>query len=72
MTKHMKPQSTKSIHLPDSGFLTPGELRTRWKVSAMFLWRMRQKGKLTAHIIGERGVRFSIAEVERIEQQSAT
>ena len=38
----------------------------------MTLWRMRRDGKLKAHIIGERAVRFAIEDVLRIENQSAT
>lgn len=53
-------------------YVTPAELRQRWKVSAMFLWRKRRKGELTAYRFGERGVRFSMSEIERIEANSAT
>ncbi len=54
------------------GFLTPAELRARWKVSAMFLWRLRRDGKLRFYRIGARGIRYSLAEIEQIEKQSAT
>ncbi|MFZ4764338.1 MAG: helix-turn-helix transcriptional regulator [Roseimicrobium sp.] len=53
-----------------TSFLTAQELRKRWRVSAMFLWRLRRKGKLSAFKIGERNVRFSMAEVERIEAEA--
>jgi excisionase family DNA binding protein len=52
-------------------FLTPQELCLRWKVSIMFLWRMRQNGTLRAHKIGGgRRVRYSLADIERIESES--
>ena len=51
-------------------FLTPAELRARWKVSAMFLWRKRRDGKLKAYKIGK-GVRFLLADVQQIEAQAA-
>ena len=53
-----------------TSFLTGKELCQRWKVSAMFLWRLRRKGKLHSFRLGERGVRYSIADVERIEAES--
>lgn len=51
-------------------FLTPAELRQRWKVSGMFLWRLRRDGKIKATKIGSRGIRFSLVEVERIEREA--
>ena len=51
-------------------FLTAAELRARWKVSGMFLWRHRRAGKLTAYKIGSRGVRFALAEVLQIETEA--
>lgn len=51
-------------------FLTAAELRARWKVSGMFLWRLRRDGGLTAYKIGTRGVRFAVAEVSQIEAQA--
>lgn len=53
-----------------AGFLTPAELRERWRVSAMFLWRFRRDGKLHFYRIGARGIRYSLAEIEQIEKQS--
>lgn len=53
-------------------FLTAAELRARWRVSGMFLWRMRSKGKLGAYIIGARGLRFLLAEIEQIEKDAKT
>ena len=38
----------------------------------MFIHRLRSKGKLTAYKIGERGVRFALAEVEQIERDAVT
>ncbi len=51
-------------------FLTAAELRARWKVSGMFLWRLRHRGKLTAYKIGTRGIRFAVADVLNIEAQA--
>ena len=52
-------------------FLTAKELRDRWKVSGMFLWRMREQNRLPIYKIGSRGVRFALADVLRIEAESA-
>ncbi len=70
MSNTMKVDQTTVIASPP-GFLTPAELRARWKVSAMFLWRMRRDGKLRPYKFGVRGVRYSLAEVARIEQEAA-
>lgn len=52
-------------------YLTTKELRARWKVSAMFLWRLRRSGKLHAsRLSSSRSVRYSLAEVERIEHEA--
>jgi predicted DNA-binding transcriptional regulator AlpA len=56
---------------PPSTFLTQEELRERWKVSLMSLWRMRRDGKLPAYKIGARGVRFALVDIVRIEQEAA-
>ena len=53
-------------------FLTAAELRARWRISGMSIWRMRKKGTLTAYIIGERGVRFLFSDVVQIEQDAKT
>ncbi len=50
-------------------FFTPAELASRWKLTPMTLRRWRQAGKLKTHHFG-RGIRFSIAEVERIEREA--
>lgn len=49
-------------------FLTPAELCQRWSLTSMTLRRWRHAGKLRAHHIG-RGIRFALAEVERIEAE---
>lgn len=62
----MKPKS----HTPNSSlFLTPAELSARWKVTTMTLRRWRHAGKLKTHHLG-RGIRFALAEVERIEREA--
>ena len=55
---------------PAAPFLTAAELRQRWKVSGMFLWRMRQKNRLPIYKLGSRGVRFALADVLKIEAES--
>ncbi|MDZ4288727.1 MAG: hypothetical protein U0984_12250 [Prosthecobacter sp.] len=55
---------------PPAAFLTPADLRARWKVSAMFLWRLRRAGRLSGYKIGTRGVRFALADVMQIESES--
>jgi hypothetical protein len=52
-------------------FLTAAELRQRWKVSGMFLWRMRQQNRLPIYKIGSRGIRFALVDVVKIESESA-
>jgi hypothetical protein len=64
----MKPQAT--LHAPAGGYLTPSELRQRWKVSGMFLWRLRRDGKLKITKFGSRGVRIAMSEIERIEREA--
>ena len=51
-------------------YLTVAELRRRWKVSAMFIWRLRRDGKLKVTKFGPRGVRVAISEIESIERES--
>ena len=60
----------KKIDSTTDAFLTAAQLRARWQVSGMFLWRHRRDGKLTAYKIGTRGVRFALAEVLQIEAQA--
>ncbi|MBL9181097.1 MAG: helix-turn-helix domain-containing protein [Verrucomicrobiaceae bacterium] len=50
-------------------FLTPADLAARWKVTPMTLRRWRKAGKIKASFLG-RGVRFSLAEVERVERDA--
>lgn len=57
---------------PPVTFLTAADVRNRWRCSGMFLWRMRNKGTLTAYKIGERGVRFLLSDIERIERDAMT
>lgn len=53
-------------------FLTAKELRQRWKVSGMFLHRIRRDGRLPVTRIGKRGVRYAMADVLKIEAESAS
>jgi excisionase family DNA binding protein len=55
-----------SAHPP---FYSVADLASRWKLTPMTLRRWRKASKLQAHHIG-RGIRFSRAEVERIENES--
>ena len=50
-------------------YLTPAETAARWKVTPMTLRRWRHAGKIKVSYFG-RGVRFSIAEIERIEREA--
>ncbi|WP_397382452.1 helix-turn-helix domain-containing protein [Prosthecobacter sp.] len=50
-------------------FLTPSELAQRWKLTPMTLRRWRRSGKIQAHHLG-RGIRFSLADIEKIEAES--
>lgn len=63
-------KSTNTPQALTAGYLTPAELRQRWKVSAMFLWRLRRDGKLKITRIGSRGVRIAMSEIERIEREA--
>lgn len=51
-------------------FLTAKELCQRWKVSGMFIWRMRRDGRLSTTRIGKRNVRYVLADVLKIEAKS--
>lgn len=55
---------------PAAPYLTPAELRQRWKVSGMFLWRLRRDGKLKITKFGSRGIRYAMSEVERMEREA--
>jgi len=52
-----------------AAFLTPAELAARWKLTPMTLRRWRHANKLKAHHFG-RGIRFAMAEIERIEKEA--
>jgi hypothetical protein len=45
-------------------------LARRWKVSLMFLWRARRDGKLPAHKLGKKHIRFSLADIREIEARN--
>ena len=62
----MKPHADPNT--PPS-FVSPSELASRWKVTSITLRRWRKAGKLKAHHLG-RGIRFSMAEVERFEREA--
>jgi len=64
----MKTQATPLAHA--GGYLTPSELRQRWKVSSMFLWRLRRDGKLKITKFSSRGFRIAMSEIERIEREA--
>jgi hypothetical protein len=63
---------TSNTNQIEQTFLTPAELKARWKVSSMFLWRLRRNGRLPAHIIGSRGIRFALSDILRLEAESRT
>jgi len=49
--------------------ITTADLAQRWKVTPMTLRRWRRDGKLQAYHLG-RGIRFSAADIEKIEAES--
>lgn len=53
----------------DAILITPAQLRERWSVSEMWLWRARRDGRLKAGKFGKH-VRYLLADVERFEEQS--
>lgn len=63
-TPHDIPSNTPSH------YLTAAELRLRWKVSGMFLWRLRRDGRLPIYKIGARGVRYAMTDILKIESES--
>lgn len=63
----MQPHTDKKAQSP---FLTPAELALRWQVTTMTLRRWRKSGKLRTIHLG-RGVRFAIADVERLEREAS-
>ena len=60
----------KSVAQTSPAFLTPAELAARWKLTPMTLRRWRHAGKLKTHHLLGRGIRFSMAEIERIENEA--
>lgn len=50
-------------------FCTTSQLAERWHITSMTLRRWRKAGKIQAHHLG-RGIRFSLADIERIEAES--
>jgi excisionase family DNA binding protein len=62
MAHHTDPQTPPA-------FLTAAELAARWKLTPMTLRRWRHDGKLKTHHLG-RGIRFALAEIERIEKEA--
>ncbi|MCF7787158.1 MAG: helix-turn-helix domain-containing protein [Prosthecobacter sp.] len=52
-----------------SPWLTVRELAFRWKITPKTLRLWRKAGKLQAHHLG-RGIRFSLADIEKIETES--
>jgi hypothetical protein len=63
----MKNTATTETAAP---FLTAAELQKRWRVSAMYLHRLRAAGRLSVMRIGKRAVRYALAEVLKIEAES--
>jgi len=60
-----------SSDIPLPPFLAPADLAARWGLTPMTLRRWRKDQKLKAIRLG-RGVRFTAAEVQRIEAEAAT
>ena len=54
----------------ESPFVTGAELQKRWKVSQMYLFRLRAAGRLSVMRIGKRAIRYSLEDVRRIEAES--
>ncbi|WP_397385616.1 helix-turn-helix domain-containing protein [Prosthecobacter sp.] len=50
-------------------FWTTAQLSERWHITPMTLRRWRKAGKIQAHHLG-RGIRFSLADIEKIETES--
>ena len=65
----MRAMHTSNNVQASPSFLSPAELARRWQVTPMTLRRWRKAGKLKAHHLG-RGIRFSMAEVERFEREA--
>lgn len=67
----MNAKATTTTTTPTPPFLTAADLRKRWQVSGMFLHRLRRAGKLRVYRIGSRGIRYALADVLKIESESA-
>lgn len=61
----MKPE-TPSVTIE---LLTPAQLAKRWSINPITLRRWRRLGRIQAIHLG-RGIRFSLADVERFEAQA--
>jgi hypothetical protein len=53
----------------DAILITPAQLRERWSVSEMWLWRARRAGRLAALKLGKH-TRYLLADVEAFERDS--
>jgi hypothetical protein len=67
MTASNKANNTTGSESP---FLTSAELQKRWKVSAMYLHRLRAAGRLSVLRLGKRAIRYALADVLKIEAES--
>lgn len=65
----MKSKTTNNHPAPS--FITAAELQERWKCSGMFLHRLRAAGRIGVTRIGKRAVRYALADVLKIEAESA-
>lgn len=73
MTENGHTSTIMTIQTPPSQpFLTQQQLAQRWHVTIMTLWRMRRDNKLKSYRIGERGVRFAIEDILKLENQSVS
>jgi hypothetical protein len=64
-------KSTTTHPHPSAPYITAAELRERWKCSGMFLHRLRAAGRIGVTRIGKRAVRYALADVLKIESESA-
>ena len=63
-------KNTGNTTASETPFLTAAELQKRWRVSGMYLHRLRAAGRLSVMRIGQRAVRSTMAEVLKIEAES--
>jgi len=54
----------------DQPFLTAAELQKRWRVSGMYLLRLRRAGRISVMRIAKRSVLYALADVLKIEAES--